>query len=276
MIHQKVVCVLGMHRSGTSAITRALNIMGINLGESDKLMEPGYDNPTGYWENTEIVDIHDSILELFSRTWDSPEPLPDNWWHCDEIIPLRDRLSEIVQTNLSNNELWMWKDPRTSLLIPVWLQIFKNLRITPLFVICIRNPLDVYFSLEKRNQLSKEISLKLWNLYTLSSLYWTHNKKRTIVHYDSLFYDIEGTLRKISNELTIPFPQNTDQMFRNINAFIDSGLRNSFSSVDQLLNTDGVPEETKIIYVKLLDVLYNPSLDIVELVKKLYMNLRKV
>ncbi|HWO75371.1 MAG TPA: hypothetical protein VNM69_05545 [Bacillus sp. (in: firmicutes)] len=273
MIHKKVVCVLGMHRSGTSAITRALNLMGISLGETDKLMEPGIDNPKGYWENTEIVDIHDSILELFSRTWDSADPLPDNWWNYDQITPLRERLKEIVQANLSNNDLWMWKDPRTSLLIPLWLEILKNLRITPLFVICIRNPLDVYHSLEKRNQFSKDIAFRLWNLYTLSSLYWTNNKKRTIVHYDSLFYDIEDTLRKISNELMIPFPQNTDQMFRNINAFIDSDLRHSFSSLDQLLYTEGVPEETKILYVKLIDVLYNPSLDIEKLVKRLYINL---
>lgn len=273
MIKREVVCVLGMHRSGTSAMTKVLNILGINLGETDKLMKPGSDNPKGYWENEDIVYIHTQILNLYSRTWDSTQPLPHEWWKTDEILPYRNRLIEIIQKNFFNRDLWMWKDPRTSLLIPLWLEILKDLGITPLFVICVRNPLDVYLSLEKRNQFSKDKSLKLWNLYTLSALFWTKHYKRTIVHFDSLLDDTEGTLKRISNDLNILWPKKTAKVYNKINAFIDQKLRHSQSSIDQLMNTEGLLIETKVLYLALLKAIKAPSTQFDKIVYKLYHSL---
>ena len=64
--------VLGMHRSGTSALTRVLNLLGVALG--DDLMPPGPDNPLGFWEHQGIVSVHEALFAELDRRWDDPRP----------------------------------------------------------------------------------------------------------------------------------------------------------------------------------------------------------
>jgi len=65
---KKIVFVLGMHRSGTFAITRVLNLLGFELG--DNILEAKPDNSKEYWENKDIVESHERILELMGQRWD--------------------------------------------------------------------------------------------------------------------------------------------------------------------------------------------------------------
>ena len=53
---RKVILVLGMHRSGTSAVTRCLNLLGAEIGS--KLLPPAEDNRSGFWEHADVVSIH--------------------------------------------------------------------------------------------------------------------------------------------------------------------------------------------------------------------------
>jgi hypothetical protein len=53
MTCKKIIVVLGMHRSGTSALTRGLSTLGVGLG--DTLHPAGSDNPTGFWEDRDII-----------------------------------------------------------------------------------------------------------------------------------------------------------------------------------------------------------------------------
>ena len=52
--------VLGMHRSGTSALTGMLHRLGVALGEH--LMPATNDNPRGYWEHADIVKVHERLM----------------------------------------------------------------------------------------------------------------------------------------------------------------------------------------------------------------------
>ena len=60
---QEFVLILGMHRSGTSALARVLNLAGLRL--STDLLEPNQDNPLGYWEAKNIVRINNQLLQQF-------------------------------------------------------------------------------------------------------------------------------------------------------------------------------------------------------------------
>ena len=53
--------VLGMHRSGTSAITKGLEVLGVNLG--DNLLPPKDDNPKGFFEDRDLVNLNERVLE---------------------------------------------------------------------------------------------------------------------------------------------------------------------------------------------------------------------
>src|SRR5215469_9555194 len=74
---RRAVFVLGMHRSGTSAVTRVLNLLGVELGTG--LMAASPDNERGYWEHLGIVQEHDQLLEALGSSWDDVRALPPDW-----------------------------------------------------------------------------------------------------------------------------------------------------------------------------------------------------
>ena len=57
-----VLCILGMHRSGTSMVSYILHLCGLDLGPPDQLMPPTEANPLGYWEHTGFVEVNDALL----------------------------------------------------------------------------------------------------------------------------------------------------------------------------------------------------------------------
>ena len=75
----RVVCVLGMHRSGTSLLTRVLNLLGVGLGPEGHLMPADKFNPKGFWEHHGIVNLNDEILETLGGTWRFLPKMPAGW-----------------------------------------------------------------------------------------------------------------------------------------------------------------------------------------------------
>ena len=71
------VIVLGMHRSGTSAVAGALGVLGVNLGE--RLVQAQADNPKGYWEHADAVQLHERLLAALGSAWEDPRELPVDW-----------------------------------------------------------------------------------------------------------------------------------------------------------------------------------------------------
>ncbi|UFJ42545.1 hypothetical protein LOK74_08665 [Brevibacillus humidisoli] len=236
----KAIGIVGMHRSGTSMVTGALHILGAYLGKREDLVPPGEDNPEGFWEHARIVDIHERILSVLNRTWHTTVPLPDKWWKSPVLRPLREELTDFIQAELLPQELWAWKDPRTSLLLPLWHDILERLQVDPFYVICIRNPLDVAHSLKKRDGFSIEKSLGVWNLYTLSSLYWLRDKPKIIVHYDHFLEDWETNLKRIANTFHLLWPQQISELQHRMSRFLKPELRHTKTELQQLFDHEQI------------------------------------
>src|SRR4051812_26655770 len=65
------ILVLGMHRSGTSALASLLASMGAFAGDQSELLLPHpQDNPAGYWERRELMLAHDAFFLAIGRAWD--------------------------------------------------------------------------------------------------------------------------------------------------------------------------------------------------------------
>lgn len=239
---QKAICVLGMHRSGTSAIARIMNLLGAYIGSPEKLLPPKKDNPEGFWEHISIINFHERLLEKFSSSWDSIFPFPEKWWKQPEIEPYRRELIDLIKKEFADHPLWMWKDPRTSLFLPLWIEVLNELDIDVYYLISLRNPLDVANSLLRRDGFLKNKSLALWQLYNLSSFYWTNNYKRFVVHYDKLLEDWEQCFKSMLITFDIPWPQNNKLLKTTIESFLKPDLRNSHSSLKSLVNNKEVPE----------------------------------
>jgi len=224
-----------MHRSGTSAVARAINLLGVSLGNPEHLIGGDIDiNPKGYWEYREINEIHDNILRTLSRTWNDISPMPNHWVESPEIATYKEQLTELIKVEFVNKPLWGFKEPRTCLLMPLWNGILNDLGVETNYVIVIRNPIDVANSLNKRDELSLNESLLLWQQHTLLSLTNTRGYKRVILHYDDMLRDWESALKKVSQSLSIPWPDDERKLEEEMQSFLDPNLRHSTSSLNDL------------------------------------------
>ena len=124
MPSSRSIVVLGMHRSGTSVLTRGLQGLGVHLG--DDFVDTQPDNPTGYWENKGIVDLNERLLDVFGLNWESISLIHDAQWKGSEVQALRTEAAAYLQTHFLRHPLWGFKDPRTIRLLPFWRQCFKT------------------------------------------------------------------------------------------------------------------------------------------------------
>lgn len=248
----RAICILGMHRSGTSVISRIINLLGFYLGEDSNLMKGNTDNPGGFWERNDIVDFHEKIMAQFKMKWDTPISLPANWTFLDEIKPFKEELTELVLQNFSNHKAWAWKDPRTSLLLTLWKEVLDDLDISFFCLVSIRNPLDVAKSLEKRNGYSHDKSFGIWFNYNINILYEILSIPHVILYYDQLLNDWKTEIERCMPLLKIDISCVDEKLSGMINDFINPDFRHSFSSMNELVEC-GAPFPVIELYELLIE-----------------------
>lgn len=193
------VAIVGMHRSGTSMLTRMLHLAGLHLGPDEKLMGPAFDNPEGFWENLEFVHLNERLLGVFGGTWFAPPEWPDDWFLDSRLDDIR-RAAASLPDQLHLHEPWGWKDPRTTVTLPFWRSLWPTLRI----VVCVRNPLEVAASLAQRDGLTLWAALRLWRQYyeRLFAVVPLHGV--VVCHYEALLDDPRTHLKRILLALSLP------------------------------------------------------------------------
>jgi hypothetical protein len=107
-----------MHRSGTSLVTRIVNLLGVHLGSDTNLIEANPANAKGFWEHQLIVDLNDDLLrKLGGRPYEPPK-LEAGWENASTLEIFEQQAHAIIQSDFSNVRMWGWKDPRTCLTLP--------------------------------------------------------------------------------------------------------------------------------------------------------------
>lgn len=169
----KTLIILGMHRSGTSCITRILNKNGLSLGK--ELIQPDSGNPQGYWENFSVYWINERILKKSNGTWDNPPQqfLSDIYIHLE--------IMRIFYNRDWNNPYLIIKDPRMVLTWSIWKKYLKNYTILTVF----RNSDSVANSLYRRDGIESQKGLKLWKIYNQKILYINQTESMEFINFDN-------------------------------------------------------------------------------------------
>jgi hypothetical protein len=196
-----MILVAGMHRSGTSALTRALSLCGASL-PSD-LLEATPDNPDGFWESRPVVLLHDQLLASIGFTWDDIREFPAGWFESGTAVQYRDRLWEAVETDLKTRDHLLVKDPRLCRLVPLWLRISQDHDVGVTFVIPLRSPLDVAESLATRDQMPRAKALLLWLRHFLETERATRGAHRRFVAYEDLMRNGVATISTLARTLDL-------------------------------------------------------------------------
>jgi GT2 family glycosyltransferase/glycosyltransferase involved in cell wall biosynthesis len=222
---QTVICIAGAHRSGTSMVTRLLHRCGLELGPESDLMPPQADNPEGFWEHLEFVDLNEELLNALGGAWDLPPKADESFTHA-RLDPLRMKARLLIE-RFESARVWGWKDPRNSLTLPFWQDLLPGLKT----LIVVRNPLEVAYSMRERNGTSFSLGLRLWEIYNRRLLEIANEQQRLVTHYDLFFDDAETELRRIAHFIGLPDAKGT-----NAAALVTRQKRHTRFSVDDLMD----------------------------------------
>jgi hypothetical protein len=233
---RQAVVVLGMHRSGTSALCGALDLLGVDFGQH--LMPATDANEKGHWEQEEIVRAHDGLLSSLGSWWDDDEPLPADWVEREITRETRSRLLEILERDFGHSSLFGLKDPRMCRLLPLWLPIFQTLGVDPHFVLVVRHPWEVAESLAKRDGIEHSKSYLLWLDHAVQAESATRGHKRSFVRYEELVDDPVAILGAAREQLGIDL-RAPSQIEPSLRDFLNPSLRHHQVAVKK---SDTVPQ----------------------------------
>jgi len=262
---RRAIAVLGMHRSGTSALTRVLSLCGAALPQTP-LVIPGQDvndanSRVGFWESEVFREIHDGILTDMGSSWSDPGSVPQSWFSSDACEVWEDRLYEGFMTEYGDAPTVVVKDPRMCRLLPMWLRVFERSNVDPIFVVVIRNPLEVIASLRRRNGFLHQHGLALWLQYVLASERHTRGLARSFVSYDDLLDDWRGVVATVSHQTGLDLPSSFPTAESEIEQFLDRDLRHQERSVEELVAAEDISEWVKQVYSWTLGAKENPNCD---------------
>jgi hypothetical protein len=233
-----------MHRSGTSAVTRAVNVLGVPVGLG--LKPPSKRNPRGFWEVVDMTRFNEELLHVLGGSYAAPPLLQPGWERRDELAALRDRGAAVFEQSHPYPQ-WVWKDPRNCTLLPFWI---AALRSEPVLVLVHRNPLEVWSSLAQQGRfISKAYSLALWERSMRDALSNISGHPVRVVRYEDLVADpvtwCEGMRRFLQRHSVRADSPNAQ---RELAGFVDPGLRHTRRSTEEALeDPDLSPEQRRLV-----------------------------
>lgn len=228
------VIVAGMHRSGTSMIMGTMSILGVHLGKNVK--GPSHNNQKGFYENIGVTTLNEEIFGELGTSW---KDILDHKIVFDNRFD--DRIKKtLVAQNLGNQSVFGIKDPRMCILFPFWANVLKSAGHSVRVIIPVRNPLSVAESLNKRDGMSLESGIALWEKYNKSILEHSELYDRIIVDYDRMLNDNGIHVRALCNFIGLE-PKDMDD-------FVTHDLKHNSGTVENKLYGDMLAMSTKDVY----------------------------
>ena len=226
MTTTRAILVLGMHRSGTSALAGMLHLMGAQVGEADTLLPPHpTDNPTGYWERTELNGIHDELLALGGHQWNTLAGFDPHKLDMETSAEPLQRLQRLVKHLDSAGKPWLAKDPRLCLFLPQWRAMLGE----PACVVAVRNPGDIAASMTTgpRGTFTSTFLIALWEKYLSTLLRDLQGHRALFVSYDALLADPQAQCTRMLHGLRDLGVEDLHEPSGGPDAFLDARLRRS-------------------------------------------------
>jgi hypothetical protein len=243
------ICVLGMHRSGTSLVAGILQLLGVDLGPNEDFLPPDSNNESGYFELADLVEINNEILAHYGGSWHELPELPPGWEQSEDLAPLHDRARRALGRRFAASPQWAWKDPRACITLPFWQRLSSGLR----YVICLRNPVDIAHSLRAREgeEAPLERHVLDWLRHTASALTYTADRPRTLVQYERFLQEPERDVRRLANFAGRKDRLDEPDAMARILDFVDPALAHARSASSAIADHPAVPFDAAALYLAL-------------------------
>jgi len=218
----RAIFVVGAGRSGTSAITRGLHALGVELG--DRLKAPTEKNPTGFFEDRDLLRIAKRMRSELGLRAESVSLIDTPQWSKAEIEALADQAVDTIQKRFAQYPLWGFKYAQTLRMLPFWESVMERAGIDLSFVVAARNPLSVARSrtkLDPLRGLQEKTDLE-WLVNVVPYFRRMAEHRFVVVEYDLLMEDPRTQLARMAEQLSIPMDAVAQ---RNVEAFASEFLK---------------------------------------------------
>lgn len=243
----RIVCITGMHCSGTSATARILNLLGVDLGPPEVGSPARRANTRGLWEHPQLTRIGERALRTLGGSWDAPPTLRDGWYESPELDVHGAAALRIAESAFGRSRLWGWKDPRSSLLLPFWERLLGPLHV----VICVRSPNDVASSLQRRDGMDRDRALALWARYT-RALESVIGPRPTLVScYEDLWRGSDAFAR-LAAFVNRPEADQTREFRAAATEWLDESLWSNRAGADPDTAVAGLPPDMRALHERML------------------------
>ena len=125
--NRQALLIIGMHRSGTSALARTISLLGADLPRHVLVASTG--NELGHWEPAPIVSLHDDMLISAGSEWSSLFSLGGDWAESPAATHYMDTIARLLVEEFGNSPFFVLKDPRLTFFVPLWCHVLDRLRI---------------------------------------------------------------------------------------------------------------------------------------------------
>ena len=237
------IIVAGMHRSGTSALTRMLGSLGCRLPKT--LLEPNEYNALGYWESSEISELNDAILKSAGSSWDDWEAFHQGWYASLVADEFRDHARTVLENEFGDSRLFVLKDPRVCRLLEFWIDALKDIAAAPVIAVTIRNPLEVAASLHHRDMIDPSIGLLLWLRHVLDAEATSRDSRRVFVRYEDLLGNWAETAVRLGRELGVIWPKDSSSSEMEIESYLTPSQRHHARDDDAIFHSPSVSRWVK-------------------------------
>jgi hypothetical protein len=217
------VLVLGMHRSGTSALARMLSLLGCALPRT--LMAANPTNPAGHWESDAIAEFNDRLLASAGTDWADWLPVNPGWYRSPLHAPALAEGAKLLASEFGDASLFVLKDPRNCRLAGFWIEAMIKAGCQPAIVVPLRNPLEVAQSLHVRDGVDEGYALLMWLRHTLDAEAATRGRVRHFTHFDQLVNQPQFMMRRMADKLDLSWPRVSPGAWKEVRDFLDGEMR---------------------------------------------------
>jgi hypothetical protein len=223
MYRRRAVIVLGMHRSGTSAV--AGTAVRLGLAPPRRMLPPSPDNPAGFYEPVSVSALNDLLLNAVGCSWHDCLSLDLDQFHDEAVAQAFDMTAGIVREEYGDAPAFVLKDPRLCLTLPVWLPALRAAGAEVAVLLVIRHPVEVMRSLFRRDQLPDSAAAPLWLHHMLEAERNTRALPRAVIGYDDLLRDWRGCMMRAGRAAGIAWPSGANHDRPDIDAYLDTSFR---------------------------------------------------
>jgi hypothetical protein len=217
--------VLGMHRSGTSAMTRTLSLCGATLPA--EIMPPSAGNLTGHWEPRRVARFNDRLLHAADSSWDDffhPAGVSSDPAALTEAIA---GARDLLRQDYADGDVIVLKEPRINRLLHVWRPALEAEGFAPAYVIMVRDPGEVAASLLQRNAMPESKGVLLWVAHMLDAERGTRGARRIFVEFDRLLEDPQAVIDRIAAATGVGLSAREEGAAAGISEFLQPHLKSS-------------------------------------------------